>query len=221
MGDALAFIARSESLPGRPAPPPPVWHYGHGRVDTEAGTTATFTPFPHFTGSAWQGGPKLPDPTLDWSSLTATGGHPGSGADGAAIRRWVAPVAGTFTIRNKVAHGQPEGDGVVAYIVHSRHGIIWQTTTHNTEHEKTIEGVEVQLGDVIDFVTSCNGNTSHDSFQWRPHLTITEGVGEGGRTVWWSKDDFAGPPPAEPKTLKPWEQLAQVLLLGNEFQFVD
>ena len=33
-----------------------------------------------FIGSAWQGGAKLPDPTLGWVMLNATGGHPGDAA---------------------------------------------------------------------------------------------------------------------------------------------
>jgi hypothetical protein len=35
---------------------------------------------------------------------------------------------------------------------------------------------------------------------------------------WDSREDFAAPPPAP---LSPWEQLAQALLLTNEFMFID
>lgn len=37
---------------------------------------------------------------------------------------------------------------------------------------------------------------------------------------WEAKAEFIGPTPA-PDYLEPWEQYAQVLLLANEFAFVD
>ena len=36
--------------------------------------------------------------------------------------------------------------------------------------------------------------------------------------MWDARSDFQGPPPT---TLTPWEAYAQVLLLANEFAFVD
>ena len=50
-----------------------MWRYGYGRYDEAAKKVADFKPLPHFTGMAWQGGPKLPDPKLGWVMLTAEG----------------------------------------------------------------------------------------------------------------------------------------------------
>src|SRR5204863_441893 len=50
---------------------PSVWQYGIGRFDEATKRVVGFKPLPHFTGMAWQGGPKLPDPTLGWVLLTA------------------------------------------------------------------------------------------------------------------------------------------------------
>jgi hypothetical protein len=36
--------------------------------------------------------------------------------------------------------------------------------------------------------------------------------------LWNAANDFSGPPP---RRLNPWEELAQALLVSNEFVFVD
>jgi hypothetical protein len=38
---------------------------------------------------------------------------------------------------------------------------------------------------------------------------------------WNAKKEFGGPPPEDRKPLTAWEKYAQVLLLSNEFMFVD
>jgi len=216
----LRFLEQQSNSEPPPPPPPPAWQYGYGEVDFDKGQTTSFTPLPHFTGRAWQGGPELPDPKLNWASLHKDGGHPGGTPQLMAIRRWVAPVDGTFTILNRVVHGSDKGDGVQPLIVSSRQGILWQDTVFNRKQEKRVDGVEVQKGDTIDFVIHCGANQSFDSFQWRPHL-IRQQVAAGGREHWRSHEDFAGPQPEPPEPLTPLEKYAQVLLMTNEFMFVD
>ena len=77
---------------------PPLWQFGYGGCDTASGRTTSFTPFALWTGSSWQGGPKLPDEQTGWVSLHADGGHPGENPAHAAIRRWTAPTDGTITV---------------------------------------------------------------------------------------------------------------------------
>ena len=49
-----------------------------------------------------------------------------------------------------------------------------------------------------------------------------EGMSTGDKkTEWNSKRDFGGPPSSPSQTLTPWEKLAQVLLMSDEFIFVD
>ena len=90
---ALAFLsappekapaARAETL---------AWKYGYGQL-FEAEGRVDFHPLPHFTGSAWQGGPQWPDAALGWVQFTATGGHAGIDLMHAAVRRWTAPRDG-------------------------------------------------------------------------------------------------------------------------------
>ena len=57
------------------------------------------------------------------------------------------------------------------------------------------------------------GTLNADQFLWAPVIT-TEGK------KWDAKAEFNGPTPP-PQLLTAWEQYAQVLLLSNEFLFVD
>jgi hypothetical protein len=59
---------------------------------------------PHFTGSAWQGGPAYPDGKLGWAQLTATGGHPGNDLAHAAVRRWTAPRDMRIRMQSTLIH---------------------------------------------------------------------------------------------------------------------
>src|SRR5439155_1682789 len=67
--DAIALARR---LLDEPALPPGVWnpgpsHYGYGEVDEKTVKVSSFTPFPPFSGSSWEGGPALRDPVAGWS----------------------------------------------------------------------------------------------------------------------------------------------------------
>ena len=66
--------------------PADAWQFGYGQYDQELGRIESFTPLPHWTGSAWQGGSELPDANLGWVTLSADGGHPDSGSCWASIQ---------------------------------------------------------------------------------------------------------------------------------------
>jgi hypothetical protein len=201
------------------------WQYGYGRFDETAKRTAGFTPLPHWTGMAYQGGPKLPDPKLGWVLLTAEGGHPGGDPDHAAIRRWTAPRDGAVSIGGTLVHKAQEGDGVRGRIVSSSQGELASWTAHHTEAETRMSRVEVKQGDTIDFIVDCRANESFDSFGWAPVIRMIEAPAAlaGGDVVleWSSAANFSGPPGKPRKALQAWEKYAQVLLLTNEFMFVD
>jgi hypothetical protein len=77
--------------------------------------------------------------------------------------------------------------------------------------DTTVRGVRVAAGETIDFVVDSVGDYEADDFQWAPVVKI------GGRE-WDARKEFAGPPAPR---LNGREQLAQVLLLTNEFAFLD
>src|SRR5204862_385110 len=94
----------------------PLWQYGRGHFDA-ASQRMTFDPLPHWTGSVWQGGAKLPDPKLGWVMLTAEGGHPS--ANEAVVKRFTAPRAMTVTLNGRVHRESEVGNGVLARLVSS------------------------------------------------------------------------------------------------------
>jgi hypothetical protein len=197
---ALAFLG-TEAAPSRASD----WHYGYGEVDSAAQKVKSFTAMAHFTGGAWTADPKGSAMTL-----TAAGGRPGKGPAQAVIRRWVAPRDGTVSIAGPLAHHEREGDGVEARIVSSREGEIARWTLQHLEAEARISGLAVKRGDTIDFVVDGRGNPDADAFSWSPVVKMDQ-------DEWNAARDFAGPAAA----VGAWEQYVQVLLLSNEFAFID
>jgi hypothetical protein len=224
---ATEFIHTAESLPPYQAPPPPVpvWFYGYGTFDETAGRVTGFTPLPHFTGDSWQGGAKWPDAKLGWVRLTAEGGHTGNDLAHAAIRRWVAPLNAMVSITGTLKHDHEAGDGVRARLVSSRHGVLGNWTVHKNKAETKLESVQVQKGGTLDFVVDYNANLNSDDFAWSPVIKVAGGAAEAVVAEypgeWNAKKDFSGPAAVPPEPLTAWEQLAQVMLLANEFVFVD
>jgi hypothetical protein len=212
---ATRFVAAAEAE-SAPAPPPPEqapWQYGTGAYDEAAQRVTSFTPLPHATGSAWQGAAAWPGGETGWAQLTANGGHPGNTRAQACIRRWVAQAAGTVTVAGVLKHEPAQSDGVRGFVVSSRHGLLHHANVRASQAELTAEAVAVEAGDTIDFVVDIGDELNSDQFLWEPVVSEAE-------KQWHAAADFIAPAPA-PVHLQPWEQYAQVLLLSNEFAFVD
>jgi hypothetical protein len=78
--------------------------------------------------------------------------------------------------------------------------------------------VPVQAGEAVDFVVDCLGDFGYDTFTWPVTLRMTLPGGEA--KTWQSAGEFSGQAPPAP-VLTRWEELAHVLLMSNEFIFVD
>jgi hypothetical protein len=220
---ALAQRFCSASEPAPAAPTIPAWQYGYGEYDQSAHRVTRFDSLPHFTGSAFQGGPALPDPKLGWVMLNASGGHPGNDAQHAAIRRWTAPRDGIVTVAGKINHPAEAGDGVRGRLISSRAGELGEWIVHHTDAKVLIETVEVHRGDTLDFVTDCRSSTDSDSFSWNARISYRARKDSAGGEAesWDSKMDFGDTTQPHQTPLTRWEQFAQVLLLSNELIFVD
>jgi cytochrome c553 len=218
----LQFVAQPETTP------PPLsatallaeaWQYGYGAYDEASQRMQGFTPFTHFTGSAWQAGPALPDPQAGWAMLSAEGGHPGNDPAHAAIRRWVAPRDGTVKIEGALTvRMDASKDGVRGRIVSSRAGRVseWIAEPKQKAQKTTAEGLAVKAGDMIDFVVDLRDNIENDTFIWTAVVQLDSA--DGDTTRWDSAATFREP---RPRPLNIWARYAQVLLLSNEFVFVD
>ncbi|MBI2925393.1 MAG: PSD1 domain-containing protein [Verrucomicrobia bacterium] len=217
--------AQTEPTPEPPKPRATPWQYGFGEYDEGSDRLKAFHPLPNFTGEAWQGGPEWPDGKLGWVQLKADGGHAGNDLAHAAVRRWTAPRDGTVWITGVISHAHKEGDGIRARVVSSRTGQLRSWKLHNGHAEGNFAGVEVKKDDTLDFVVDLLAGLNSDMFTWAPVITADDtpvASAEAQATrVWDAKKDFGGPPPAPPVPLDAWEKYAQVLLLANEFVFVD
>jgi hypothetical protein len=215
---AVTYVTSSNTI-GPPDDVVSAWHYGYGTLDLDAKRVRAFHNFPKFVNQRW-GGPKLPDATLGWVHLTARGGHPGQDQRHCAIRRWVAPIAGEIEVRGTLEHPSEQGDGVRGWIISSRQGVLKEWTVKHEKHPTEIDSLTVQAGETIDFVVDCRQSDDSDGFGWAPVIKTKQIAGSSTSSVqlWHSANDFSGPPPPR---LSAWEQLAQALLVSNEFVFVD
>ncbi len=211
---AIALIDAMEAEQTSPEKPKPTaWSYGIAVFDPTAGKLSGFKRLPYFNGAAWQGSNNWPDAKFGWAQLTETGGHPGNDLDHAVVRRWTAPKDTTVRIDSLLQHQEKVGDGVRATIISSRHGVLKTATAHNSQAVMNIKTIEVKAGDSIDFVVDILKVLNTDQFLWSPTI-----VDSKDGTTWNAKGDFGGTPRP---MLRPWEQLAQALLMANEFLFVD
>jgi hypothetical protein len=214
----LRYVAAAEAAQAAQAAAEPdrgagAWRYGWGEFDPATGRVRGFQPLPHFTGQAWQGAATLPGGETGWAQLSAEGGHPGNTPAMACVRRWVAPRDLTVTVSGTLSHDPTEGDGVRAFVSSSRQGLLKSATVHHGEGALGTGPVALQAGDTLDFIVDIGGSLGYDQFRWTP-------VVEAGAQRWDAKLGFAGPG-SETVPLQPWEQYAQVLLLTNEFAFLD
>lgn len=198
--------------------PQSLWQYGYGRVRDD-GTLAAFKPLEQFRDGRWQAGDEYPDPQLRYVSHHRSGGHPGSGAEQAAVRRWVAPADGEGEILGTLAHRTMKGNGVRLTIAVDDKKL-WQRQLEKTNPPFGPVRFAVRKGQAIDFVADDRGDSSHDSFEWKIAIHFTGD--DGQRLDADSEADFSGPRATDAALpLGRDAQLAHVLLMTNEFIFVD
>jgi hypothetical protein len=125
-------------------------------------------------------------------------------------------------VSGRIRHSNENGDGVAGQIVSSAHGLLGEKRVLNDFRDMVFECVAVSAGDTIDFVASPGASDGFDSFEWYTRVRY-EATHEKTpyRLQWEARADFEGPPAPPPAPLTAWGQLAQVLLLSNEFMYVD
>jgi hypothetical protein len=221
LAGALDFVRGTEAPPFAGPAPAESWQYGYGEWDEATGRLKSFTPMPVFAGNAWQGGENWPSEELGWARLTAEGGHAGNDRKHAVVRRWVAPVEGDYDVRSTLLHESAAGDGVRAFVSHSRAGSLRALKVHQSSANLNFDAVHFNAGDTLDFIVDLGDGLNSDMFLWAPTITLGATTGAGGDSAlqsWNAAKDFATAPGAQ---LDAWEQLGQVLTLANEFMFVD
>ena len=200
------------------------WQFCFVKIDEES-KSVKFTPLPHYTGTLWQGSAQMPDPTFAYTSLDGTGGHPGNNPSHSTILRWISPGVGVIAIEGVLKHPSDQGDGIRANVVSSRHGLKGTWVAFHGEANTSVKEIAVSAGDTIDFVVDCRESDSNDGYQWKPKIRVTSSTADGLEKdfVWNVAKEFAKASQGQlpPPTIDPWVELSQVLLLSNEFTFVD
>jgi mono/diheme cytochrome c family protein len=197
-------------------PPPsallPNWEYGIGAVEGDRVTG--FRPLGFFAGDHYRVSRSFPDPNLGFALLNGAGGHPGSDDRTAVIRRFRVPNEGTYDILGDINHPEKQGNGIRASIISSRSGLIARWTVFSRTEMVRLKGLKLERGEILDFVADPNGTDSFDAFAWSPVIVHVE-----SRSRWEASRDFGG----STKMPKPTRSamLAQILLMSNEFLFID
>jgi hypothetical protein len=186
------------------------WQYGYANCPPEAKASTHFKPLAFIDGY-YHGSDKMPDPKIGYTLLRASGGHPGNTLAACAVRRWVAPASGTLRIRSEIDHPSDQGDGV-------RGRILSAEQVHATAHvfhgkARLDREFAIQAGQIVDFVIDCVAHESFDSCNWSPTLTLHADGKQIGS--WDSSVEFAGP------SHQARAEFAQILLMSNEFMFID
>jgi len=195
------------------ARPDSVWQYGYGKFDADHNRVEGFTPLTHYSNDGYHVGDKFPDPTLGYIVINKNGGHPGHDAAHSAIRRWVAPADMTVRVLGVIHHHQKEGDGVRGIIVTSSGGKLGEWKVHNSQARTDVGPFTVKKGDTVDFVIDPQTNDGYDATEWAPKIRT-----EDASQIWDAAKNFSAPPPPPLSRLALY---AQVLMMSNEFMFVD
>ena len=207
-----------------------VWSYGYGRLETQDGQVrlAGFKPFPHFgrtaqTKNRWYPADAFPDKQFGHLFVAANGGHPGR--EFAAVLQWTSPFERErIRLSGVLKRSSEKGNGIRGLILSSRTGVVANRLLKPVDSVDLRAEIEVRQGEVLSFIVdSENGDTNSDGYSWVPKI---ERLGAEGLVTPITKadTDFCGPdgwPLNRTKPQPPLSQLAQVLMMSNEFQFVD
>lgn len=204
----------------------PRWNFGFGGWD---GEKLSYTVFPFFSGDSWQFSEEFPHPKYRYLYLTAQGGHTGATKMLSPIRRWTAPTTGTYRVSGSLNHPSNQGDGVVALLVKNGGEPLERWTAFNGSISTESKDLTLNRGEHLFMIVHLNENTGWDTFKWSPTVDLVKIPSDqpwDGATAWNSESEFsissAHQKSSEQKNEPdPWIQLAQALLLSNEFAFVD
>jgi hypothetical protein len=226
---AQRFVGDAEKLERRSAAF--IWKYGFGQVETDAAgkvKLAGFTQLEHFgkVGQStfrWYPAKAYPDKEFGHFYIGAGNGHPG--LKWPVVMQWTSPFEKEkIRVSGEIKRSNERGNGVRVWIISSRTGKVREALVPPKGAAEMSAELEVLQDETLSFVVDCEkGSTDSDSFTWAPKI---ERINEKGELTLITKQDtdFCGPdgwPLKRTKPQSPLAQLAQVLMMSNEFQFVD
>jgi hypothetical protein len=226
---AQRFAADAASLSGRTSAF--IWKYGHGQIEkTPDGQVklAGFSELKHFgktaqTKNRWYPTGTYPDKDFGHFQIGIGAGHPGKNSP--TVLQWTSPFEKErIRLSGNIKRSNNQGNGVRAWILSSKQGKVAEQFVRPTGTVEMNAQIEIQQDETLSFVVEAeNGDTNSDSYTWAPRI---ERINEDGSLtpITQADTDFCGPegwPQNRAKPQSPLSQLAQVLMMSNEFQFVD
>ena len=200
------------------------WQYGYGDPAPNTPPEQRFTEFPYYSAAdqAYRFAKAFPHPKWRFLDVSRIGGHTGKSPAISPIRRWTAPYAGKFKIDTEIVHMREGGDGIRAHIISDKKGHLKNVEMHNETKRLSIAEIQLEAGEVLDFIVDCKSNPSSDSFRQTVNIDWLRGENmypeAGTITSWDSQGDFTSPPPPP---LNGWEQMAHALFMTNEFLYIE
>jgi hypothetical protein len=165
----------------------------------------------------------VPDPKYSYCFWGSGSGHPGIN-DLATTAQWTAPADMKINVRGSLKRPAEAGNGIRGWIISSRAGNLLDLHVDPKGiQEMALKNITVKKGDVLTFAVTCEGDTNSDGFSWVPVIERLKADGKP-ELLTDAKRDFCGAdhwPLNRTKPQSPLSQLVQVLLMSNEFQFVD
>ena len=220
MAAAITFLETPSAKPEPVVDLRSVWTYGTARLEGEK--LAGFTPFTVFKDKRWQFEQAFPSTgVMGHAFLSKDSGHPANDPQIGVVRRFTAPFSGEVVVSGTLRHPSDQGDGVEIIVWIGAAKVASEQRQNNSRPLKPIRG-DVEAGQTIDVVAFPRESPPHDSFFATIKIKLI-GEREEGRTLQAdSSQHFSGPVDfnADPP-LDRLEQLAQALLMSNEFSFVD
>jgi hypothetical protein len=86
------------------------------------------------------------------------------------VRRWIAPADGSYDLHSTLIHEPEVGDGIRAFVSHSRLGKLRSTTLLGSKADLQLDAIAFQAGDTLDFIVDIGNGLNSDQFLWSPHL---------------------------------------------------
>lgn len=222
-GIAQQFLGDAESLQHSPAF---IWKYGTSKMGRDAKGQLTLSDWQPFKDlnrtnkrNAWSHTGKIPDPVWHYAFWSPSGGHAGADDVGVTLR-WTAPFDATLRIDGKLNRPSEKGNGVRAWIVSDRQGVVKEIAVGAKQILPIdVPALAVKQGEVLSFVVGSEGSTDSDSYTWAPQIYAGNQLLTDAARDLCGKDGW--PIDGRPHPQTPLAQLAQVLIMGNEFMFVD
>ncbi len=223
LATATAFLQTPPQSPKPIIDPRSLWSYGTATLLPEGeGQPSDFSALKQYRDGRWQASDEFPTTApFGHAYLGKTGGHTTSDPSLGVIRRYTAPQNEKVTLEGKIRHSSKQGDGVT-FSIQTNGKQIYESTQLNSQQRHGPHSIKLNAGDVIDLIATPGRTSSFDSFEWTAKIQSKPEQGKGQGSERDTIKHFSGPFEIEKiQSLDRLEQLAQILILSNEFAFID